>query len=325
VDLSVVFLGTGARAPTRERGVSATLVARAGEHLLIDCGEGTQRQMLASTAGLRHVTTILITHGHGDHVLGLPGLLATFSETPRERLTVLGPAGTAGLIDAFRPFFGALAFELVVREMEGGEAEERDGYDIEAVTAAHASPALAWAIRERPRRGHLDPERLARLGVPPGPERARLAAGGGVGLPGGATVSPADVTGPRRRGRLLVLSGDTAPSSQVTAAARGADLLVHEATFLERDAALAARAGHSTAAGAARVARSARATMLALTHRSSRYRREEIEAEARAVFPNTVVPSDFDLIEVPLPDRAPPRLRPGAGRAPVGPAAPDDG
>jgi ribonuclease Z len=321
VDVGVVFLGTGARAPTRERGVSAAVVARGPEHLLVDCGEGTQRQLLSSTAGLRRLTTILVTHCHADHVLGLAGLLATLSEFRAEPLAILGPAGTDALVEGFRPLFGALAFPLRVREVAPGDVEERDGYAIEAVAARHAEPALAWALRERPQAGHLDPERLASLGVPEGPERARLAGGAEVRLPDGRRLSRAEVAGPPRRGRILVFSGDTMPSPAVAEAARGADLLVHEATFLERDRGIAAASGHSTAAAAAALARSAGVRLLALTHRSSRYRREEVEAEARAAFARTVVPRDLDLIEVPLPERGPPRLRPGGGRAPEPTAA----
>lgn len=313
-DLRVLFLGTGARHPTPERGVAATLVMRGHERLLVDCGEGTQRLMLASTAGLRRVAAILITHGHGDHVLGLPGLLATFSESRDDPLLVAGPPGTRALVDAFRPHFGALAFPLEVREMTPGEAIARDGYAIEAVAVSHRTPALAWRVREAAARGHLDPDRLAALGVPHGPARARLAEGEQVRLPGGATVSPAEVTGPARPGRSVVLSGDTAPSPAVAEAARGADLLVHEATFLERDRALAETSGHSTAAGAARLARDAGVAMLALTHRSTRYRADEVAREARAVFPATVVPRDLDLIEVPAPEHGPPRLVAGGGR-----------
>lgn len=318
-DLRVLFLGTGARSPTPERGVAATLVMRGGERLLVDCGEGTQLRMLASTAGLRRVSAILITHRHGDHVLGLPGLLATFSESREQPLLIAGPAGTRELVEAFRPHFGALAFPLEVRELEPGDALARDGYAIEAVAVEHGAPALAWALREAPAPGHLDPAEMERLGVPPGPARSRLAAGEDVRLPAGRLVSPAEVTGPPRRGRLVVLSGDTGPSRAVAEAARGADLLVHEATFLERDRALAGRSGHSTAADAARLAREAGVAMLALTHRSTRYRPGEVAAEARRHFPAAVVPRDLDLIEVPTPEHGPPRLIPGGGEGRPGP------
>ncbi|WP_217915486.1 ribonuclease Z [Miltoncostaea marina] len=312
--LDVVFLGTGARSPTPLRAVAATVVIRGGERLLVDCGEGTQRQLMRSVAGLRRLTTILITHGHGDHVLGLPGLLATLSDARREPLAVLGPPGLRALIDGFRVHFGRLAFPMEVREMLPGEEHAGDGYRLVAVATRHGVPSLAWALAEDPLPGHLIDDRLAELGVPAGPARAALARGEEVVLPGGRRVTPSEVTGARRPGRRLVLSGDTRPSADVEAAAAGADLLVHEATFLERDRELAARSGHSTASQAGALAARAGVRMLALVHRSSRYGAGEVLAEARRAFPAAVVPEDLDRISVPSPERGAPRLVPGGGR-----------
>jgi ribonuclease Z len=314
-ELDVVFLGTGARWPTPERGVAAALVARGQEHLLVDCGEGTQRQMMRSTAGLGRVSVILLTHGHADHVLGLPGLLATLAGGRTAPLAVLGPAGTRALVDGFRPHFGDLGFPLRLQEMAPGESERRDGYRLTAVAALHRVPSLAWCLEEDPLPGHLIDERLRRLGVPPGPARHRLALGDEVPLPGGGVVKPSQVTGPARPGRRIVFSGDTRAATSIAAAAAGADLLVHEATFLERDRELADRSGHSTAADAAALAAGAGVGLLALTHRSTRYPREEVLAEARAVFRATVAPEDLDLIEVPLAERGPPRLLRGGARS----------
>jgi ribonuclease Z len=313
-DLDVVILGAGARWPTPERGVAAFMVMRGADHVLFDCGEGTQLQMMRSVAGLRRLALILISHCHADHVLGLPGLLATLSESRTEPLTILGPAGIRALVDGFRVHFGALAFPLTIREVEPGDVEEREGYRVTAVAASHRSPSLAWSLEEDPLPGHLLPERLLRVGVPAGPERAALARGEEVALADGRRTLPGQVTGPRRPGRRIVLSGDTRPAPAVEEAAAGADLLVHEATFLERDRELAIRSGHSTAADAARLAARAGVGLLALVHRSSRYAREEVLAEARAVFGSTVAPRDLDLIEVPLAERGSPRLRPGGGR-----------
>jgi ribonuclease Z len=312
--MEVVFLGTGARWPTPERGVAAAIVMRGPDHVLVDCGEGTQRQMMSSIAGLRRLSAILVTHCHADHVLGLPGLLATLSDIRSEPLTILGPAGIRSVVEGFRPLVGALAFPLDVREAAPGESERREGYALRAVAARHGVPALAWALEEDPLPGHLRVDRLRRLGVPPGPERRRLAGGREVAL-SGDRVTPAQVTGPVRRGRRIVFSGDTLPAPAVSEAAAGADLLVHEATFLERDRRLAERSGHSTAADAAALAAGAGVGLLALTHRSTRYACDEVLAEARAVFPATVAPEDLDLVEVPLTERGPPRLRAGAGRA----------
>jgi ribonuclease Z len=310
-ELDVVFLGTGARSPTPERGVAATLIVRGGDHLLVDCGEGTQRQMMRTTAGLGHLVAIALTHLHADHVLGVPGLLETLADGGRRPLRILGPAGTSALVASLRTPFGDLALPVEIREMEPGQSEPFDGYRLVAAAGRHGVPALAWRLEEDPRPGRLLGDRLRALGVPRGPAWRRLAQGHDVALPEGGLVSAAGVTGPRRPGRRIVFSGDTRPAEAVAALAAGADLLVHEATFLERDRDLAARSGHSTAAGAARLAAEAGVGLLALTHRSSRYRREEVLAEARAVFPATVAPEDLDLISVPPPERGPPRLRPG--------------
>ncbi len=311
--LSVVFLGTGARWPTPERGVAAAVIARGPEHLLVDCGEGTQRQMMLSWPGLRRLSVVLITHCHPDHTLGLPGLLAALSR--QDGLTIIGPRGIGALMDGFLALAGRLDFAVEVREVEPGGIERRDGYRLIALAARHDCPALGWALVEDPLPGHLDAAGLAARGVPPGPDRARLAAGAGVAPPGTAPVSPGEVTGPARAGRRVVFSGDTRPSPGIERAATGADLLVHEATFLERDRVLADHAGHSTAAQAGALAARAGVGLLALTHRSTRYPREEVLAEARAVFPETVAPVDLDAIEVPLPERGPPRLVPGGGAA----------
>jgi ribonuclease Z len=303
-ELSVVFLGTGARWPTPERGVAAAVVCRGSEHLLVDCGEGTQRQMMLSTPGLRRLSVVLITHCHPDHTLGLPGLIATLSGSRDDTLTVLGPRGVVELLAGFRIHFGRLDYPLDVREVEPGGIERRDGYRLIALSGRHDCPAVGWALAEDPLPGHLSPA-----------------------APDGAGVPPDGVRGPARRGRRLVFSGDTRPAPAIERAAAGADLLVHEATFLERDRLLADESGHSTAAQAAALAGRAGVAMLALTHRSSRYTREEALAEAAAVFRSTVAPRDLDAIEVPLPEHGPPRLIPGGGavrnRVSSPPARPD--
>ncbi len=313
--LTVVFLGTGARWPTPERGVASAVVTRGPDHLLVDCGEGTQRQMMLSIPGLRRLRTILITHCHPDHVLGLPGLLLSLPESRDEPLSILGPPGLAAVVADLRGHVGDLSFPLEVREVESGGAELHDGYRLVGLEADHDCPALGWALVEDPLPGHLSDARLNDRGVPPGPERERLVGGEPVVTAAGKTVTPAEVTGPSRPGRAVVFSGDTRPAAAIERAATGADLLIHEATFLEADRDLAARTGHSTAAQAANLAARAGVGMLALTHRSTRYPRDEVLAEARTAFGPTVAPVDLDAIEVPLPERGPPRLLPGGGRA----------
>ncbi|MEW6582968.1 MAG: ribonuclease Z [Actinomycetota bacterium] len=315
MNLDLVLLGTGAWSPTAERGLTSTLIARGSEHLLVDCGEGTQRQMTLSSAGLGHVTAILVTHCHPDHVLGIPGLFATWSDARDAPLLVAGPEGTARLLAGFRRYHGRLAFPLEVREVRPGDELRREGYALRAVESRHSVPSVAWELEEDPRPGRLDAEAAARRGVRDGRELGKLAGGTDVRRPDGSVVAAREVVGPPRRGRRIVVTGDTMPAAAVERAARGADVLVHEATFLQRDADLAARAGHSTAREAAGVAARAGVELLVLTHVSHRYAGAEVAEEARAVFPAAVVPDDLDAVSVPLPEHGPPAFLPGGGRA----------
>ncbi len=317
MDLDLLFLGTSGSAPTASRGTSATLVRRGGDRLLVDCGEGTQRQLLRSDAGLVDLEDVFLTHLHADHVLGLPGMLKTFALRGRELPVVVhGPRGTGSLLAALRVVIGRLTYELRVVELGPGEAIERDGYRVVPFAVEHGAGALGYALREDPRAGRFDVEEADRLGVPDGPARGALQRGEQVTLPDGGTVDPERVVGPPRPGRSVVLTGDTAPAAAVVEAATGADVLVHEATFLAEERERARETDHSTAGEAALVAREARVALLALTHVSARYAGTEIEEEARELFPRTVVPRDFDVIEVPLPERGPPALVPRGGRRP---------
>jgi ribonuclease Z len=315
VDLDLLFLGTAGSAPTASRGTSSTLLRRGGDRLLIDCGEGTQRQLLRSDAGLVDLEHVFLTHLHADHVLGLPGMLKTFALRGRELpIAVYGPRGTSKLLDALGIVIGRLTYELRVVELGPGDPVEREGYRLVAFAAKHGASALGYALREHPRPGRFDVAAADSLGVPNGPARGALQRGEVISLPGGRTVGPGDVLGPARRGRTVVLTGDTAPAGTVVEAATGADVLVHEATFLAEERERARETDHSTAGEAALVAREAGVALLALTHVSARYPGSEVEAEARQLFPETVVPRDFDVIEVPLPERGPPELVPRGGR-----------
>ncbi len=324
VDLDVVFLGTSGSAPTAQRAPSATLIRRGGERLLIDCGEGTQRQLLRSDVGLVDLEEIFLTHLHADHVLGLPGMLKTFALRGRDvPVTVYGPRGTRGLLGELRRIFGRLTYTLDVVELEPGEARARDGYTLTPIAVEHGVPALGYALVEYERPGRFDVETADRLGVPDGPARGALQRGETVTLPDGSPVRPDDVLGAARAGRRVVLSGDTAPCAAVAEAAAGADLLVHEATFLADEDDRARETGHSTAATAAAIARDAGVKLLALTHVSNRYGGTAVEEEARNVFAAAVVPRDFDVIDLPLPERGAPALIPrGARRGrPAAPSA----
>jgi ribonuclease Z len=316
MDLDVVFLGTSASMPTAQRAPAALLVRRGGERLLFDCAEGTQRQLQRSTVGLPDLEEIFLTHYHADHFLGLPGMLKTFALRGRDEigLTVYGPSGLKDLFGRLKPFLGRLPYPLKTVELRPGEVLERGEYRLETFPVEHGVAAVGYALLESERPGRFDVAAAEALGVPPGPERGMLQRGEPVTLADGRVVTPDAVLGAARPGRKLVLSGDTAPSPAVVLAARHADLLVHEATFGAEEGARARETLHATAAEAAEVARLAEARLLALTHVSTRYFGSELAREARGVFPETVVPRDFDVIEIPFPERGTAQLVKGGAR-----------
>ncbi len=304
MDLSVFFAGTAGSTPSARRGLPALLVRRGGEKLLFDCGEGTQRQLLRSI-GLLDLDAVYITHFHADHWLGLPGMLKSLALRERTQpLTVYGPPGLGELMGSMRAAFGRLPYKLTIAELRPAEAVRGDGYVIAAIPVLHKGvSSYGYALVEDSRPGHLDPEVARQLGVAPGPDFGRLQRGEAVG-----GVTPEQVLGPEREGRKVVISGDTAPCEALAIAAHEADLLVHEATFLDAEAERARETNHSTARQAAELARRAEVRLLALTHLSSRYGGGEIRDEARAIFANTVAPRDFDTIEIPFPERGPATL-----------------
>ncbi len=298
-----MFAGTAGSVPSARRGLPALLVRRGAERILIDCGEGTQRQLLRSV-GLSDLTDIFITHLHVDHWLGLPGLLQTFNLRDRERpLAIHGPQGLAEVMRSMKRVYGRLCFDLAVIELEAGEVVRRDTLEIGAVNVRHRVLAYGYVLAEDPRPGRFDAELAQSLGVTPGPDFGRLQRGQTV-----AGVHPEQVIGAERPGRKIAISGDTAPCETLAIAAHGADLLIHEATFADDERERARETGHSTAAQAARIALDAEVKMLALTHISARYGGSELREEARAVFARTELPRDFDAIEIPLPDRGEPTL-----------------
>ena len=317
MDLDVVFLGTAGSMPTARRAPSATLIRRGGEKLLFDCGEGTQRQLLRSDVGLVDLEEIFLTHFHADHFLGLPGMLKSFALRGRDvPLSLYGPRGLDELLRSLARVIGRLSYEVAAVELAEGAVLPRDGYELRTFAVRHGREAIGYALVEEDRPGRFDVATADALGVPFGPERGSLQAGEPVTLPDGTIVTPDQVLGEARPGRKVVLTGDTAPSDGVVEAALGADLLVHEATFCEEEAERARETEHSTALEAARVARDAGVSLLALTHLSSRYGAGEVEREARTVFPATVVPRDFDLIEIPFEERGGPELVKSGARVP---------
>jgi ribonuclease Z len=321
MDLDVLFLGTAGSSPSPRRGLPATLVRRGGDRLLVDCGEGTQRQLMRSV-GLIELEEIFITHFHADHVLGLPGMLKTFALRQRERpLIIHGPVGLRRLLELLAPVIGRLTFELVVVELAPNDELERDGYRIAAFATEHAGRGIGFALVEDPRPGEFDPLRARELGLTPGPDFGRLQRGEVVN-----GVHPEQVMGEPRRGRKVVLTGDTAPSDMTRLVAWEADLLVHDATFADEEADRAAETAHSTARQAGELAAAANVTMLALTHISPRYAGGELRDEARAAFSGpaerVIVPRDFDRVEIPFPERGEP-VHVRASESPPQPLAPE--
>lgn len=277
--------------------------------MLFDCAEGTQRQLLRSNVGLIELREIFVTHYHADHYLGLPGMLKTFALRGRKTpITIYGPPGLSELFGALRRIFGRLTYPYELIELAPGSVLERGEYRLVTFPVNHGVSAIGYALIEAPRPGRFDVERADALGIPEGPERGALQRGEAVTLGDGRVITPENVLGDARPGRKVVISADTAYSQAVVEAARGADVLVHEATFAEEERDRARETLHSTAAQAAEVARAAEVGMLVLTHLSNRYFGGEIEREAQAVFPDTVVPRDLDIIVVPFQERGSPEL-----------------
>ena len=317
MDLDLLFLGTSASMPSAQRAPAALLLRRGGEKLLFDCAEGTQRQLQRSVVGLADLEEIFLTHLHGDHFLGLPGMLKTFALRGRDEpgLTVHGPRGLKDLFGNLRPFLGRLPYALTLVELEPGDSLERGEYRIDTFPVDHGVAAVGYAVVEHERPGRFDVDAADALAVPPGRERGILQGGETLTLDDGRVITPDAVLGPGRPGRKVVLTGDTAPSPGVVQAAHKADLLVHEATFSSEEKERARETLHATAAEAAEVARLAEVRLLALTHISTRYFGPELAREAREIFPDTVVARDFDLIEVPYAERGSPQLVRNGARA----------
>ena len=304
MDLSIFFAGTAGSVPTPKRGLPAILLRAGGERILFDCGEGTQHQLLRSI-GLPDLDAIFITHLHLDHWLGLPGMIKTFDMRDRDaRLELFGPPGFTALFEkVVRPIIGRTKYPLDVIELEPHEEIGFDGFVVQGFPVKHRVEAFGYAFIEDDRPGRFDAETATKLGVTPGPDFGRLQRGETVN-----GVTPEQVMGEDRLGRRIVYSGDTMPCQTTEVYANGADVLIHEATFCEDEQARARETGHSTAKQAAQLALDANVKLLALTHLSTRYFPREIRDEARATFEHTVVPRDFDGIEVPFPERGEPHL-----------------
>ncbi|HUF12109.1 MAG TPA: ribonuclease Z [Longimicrobiales bacterium] len=302
--IRVTFLGTSASRPTVGRNVSSIVLNREGELLMFDCGEGTQRQMMRYGTGFS-LDDIFFTHLHADHFLGVIGLLRTMGLQGRQNPMRLWspPRGASILREAVHLGVERVPFDIAIEELAPADRVRRDDYDVVAFATRHGTGSLGYALLEHERKGRFNPDRARELGVPEGPLFGQLHRGEAVNVDG-RIVRPEDVVGAPRPGRSVVYTGDTRPVRETVDIARGADLLIHDATFGEDEAERARTTGHSTAREAASVAQQAGVRRLCLTHISSRYAESprDLEREAREVFRETVVAWDGYEVEVPYRD-----------------------
>lgn len=307
MSLRVTFLGTSGAIPTTERNPSAIFLRREGDAMLFDAGEGTQRQMMRFGTGF-DVGEVFLTHLHGDHVLGLPGLIQTWNFNERSApLSIYTPRGTrTHVVDLVHAVGTEPDFPVSVQAVSPGEVPvKREEYEVRTVRTDHRTPSVGYALVENDRKGRFDRERAEELGVPVGPTFSKLHEGNPVELEDGTVVRPEQVVGPPRPGRTVVYSGDTRPTDAVEAAAAGADLLVHDATFTSTESARARETGHCTAVEAGRLAARADVKRLVLTHISSRYAGNtgHLKSEAAEEFDGEViVATDGYEIDIPFPD-----------------------
>jgi ribonuclease Z len=305
MSLSLVLLGTSASRPTVERNVSSVALVREGETMLFDCGEGTQRQMMRYGVSFS-LSDIFFTHFHADHVIGVIGLMRTMALQGRaDPLRLWGPKGAARHLKRAEQFgVDRLTFPVEIRELDHDERIKRKDYAIVPFAVQHGpGPAMGYALVEDYRKGKFDPDHARELGIPEGPLWGRIHRGEAVTLDDGRVIQPSELVGPPRSGRTVVITGDTRPCENTVEAARAADLLLHEATFGDEEAERAIETGHSTAREAAIVAKQAGCRRLLLSHFSARYSRDaaELEAQARAEFPDVTIAKDGMEIDVPYP------------------------
>jgi len=301
--LRIIFLGTGGSWPTVKRNVSSLAIKRGSEILLFDCGEGTQRQFQQSNLSYMQISKIFITHFHGDHFLGLPGLIQTMQLNDRDTpLHIYGPKGMEELTDHlltlgyFRP-----SYEIISHDITNGDEVEFEEYSIHVLKVKHNVPAFSYCLEEQQRPGKFNKPKALELGIPEGPLFSKLQCGQTITLANGKNITPDMILGPSRKGRKIVISGDTMPCEEMIAFSKNADVLVHEATFDSELEDIAKEYGHTTAAQAAEIAKKAKVEKLFLVHISPRYLDYLVlENDARKIFVQSFVPKDFQEIEIKL-------------------------
>lgn len=303
--MQITFLGTGAAIPTVQRGASAIAVRRKTELILFDCGEGTQRQMVKARIGFHRKAKIFVTHMHGDHVLGLPGLLQTMSLLGRKKtLQIYGPKGIKDFVETMNqtvPY--TLTFPVEIFEINAGLVCDEKEYQITAVNSGHMNPSFCYALTEKPRSGRFSTKKAKKLGVPKGPLWSDLQSGNSVTLPNGEVVEPEAVLGVSRPGRKIVYTGDAGPSEDLVELAMNADLLIHESTFEDALQERALKDMHSTPTMAAQTASQAKVKQLVLTHISARYKdATKLLEQAKKKFINTILAEDLLQLELPVKD-----------------------
>jgi ribonuclease Z len=301
--LSIIFLGTGGSWPTVKRNVTSIALKRAGEIILFDCGEGTQRQFQKSNLSYMQISKIFITHFHGDHFLGIPGLIQTMQLNDRENpLHIYGPKGMKKLtsqllsLGYFKP-----NFKINTYEVDEGDVLDFKEYTVKPLKVKHGVPTLAYSFEEKTRSGKFNKPKALKLGIPEGHLFSKLQRGKTITLKDGRKITSDMVLGPPRNGRKIVISGDTIPTDTIIGFAKDADVLIHEATFASDLEEIANEYGHTTASQAAEIAQKANVEKLFLTHISPRYLDKEIlEKEAQKVFKKSFIPKDFQEYDVKL-------------------------
>ena len=299
----ILFLGTSASAPSAKRGLSAQIIKHDEYRFLVDCGEGTQRQILQSGTGFKNLTRILLTHGHLDHILGLGGLMSTFLRWEAvDELEIFGGRSTLDRVHDL--LYGVVLrgntppMPLRLNEIKPGLFLEADDFTVSAFSVTHRGPdCLGYIFEGKARRPFL-PAKADELGVPFGPERRELVEGKEITLPNGQRIKPDDVLGPLQKGVKLVVVGDAGKTDDLLEVSKDADALVIESTYLDEEAEMAREFSHLTARQGAELAVKAGIKKLILTHISRRYREKDVLKEAQAIFPNTTVARDFDSFQI---------------------------